>query len=59
MVVMWGCFGLVEIVLSEIDLENEFQRKENLFHALQWDCFGHNSFGFEAKIMELSVLESL
>ena len=26
---------------------------------LQWDCFDHNSFVFEAKIMGLGVLESL
>ena len=29
-----------------------------VFLPLQWVCFGHNSFGFEAKIMGLDVLES-
>ena len=36
-----------------------FEKGKFGFHALQWDCFGHNSFGFEAKIMGLNVLESL
>ena len=30
-----------------------------LFYALQFEYFGHNSFDFEAKIMGLTVLESL
>ena len=36
----------------------DFEMGNLIFPALQWDCFGHNSLDFEAKIMGLNVLES-
>ena len=53
-------FGLYGNCVKLYVLENEFQRKvKNLFYALQWGFFRHNSLSFGNLGLWLGVLESL